>query len=136
MKTGNQITNDVVELLKGSALVGAISGGMYRDGMRPKDSEREDLMVIFTSASGRQLQDGDVTLNIYVPDIQAEPSGVWYQDSARCEELETLAQREIDTWNGRSPYRFVQRSAIYSMHDDEIHQSFVVVRLGFYVLDV
>ena len=136
MKTGTQIQSDIIDLLKGSPLLAALSGGMYRGGMRPRGSKKEDLMVIFTTALGGQLQQGDVTLNIYVPDIPVGKDGVLYQNSARCEEIERLALEEIETWNVRSAYRFTLRATISSDHDDDINQSFVVVRLGFRVLDV
>lgn len=136
MKTGTQIQSDIVDLLRGSALLETLSGGMYRAGMRPRDSRAEDLVVIFTTGTGNVLQEGVVTLNIYVPDIAVEPDGVLVPDSGRCQDLEAMALNEIDTWNAKSPYHFSLRNTIYTMHDDAIEQSFIAVLLRFRVLDV
>ena len=135
MRTGTQVQNDIIDLLKGSELVNSISGGLYRGEMRPKDSNKEDLLVMFTSGNGALEQEGDVTLNIYVPDIFVGTDGVSYQDSARCEVLEAAVLAEVSTWNQRSDYHFSLRNTIFSLHDDEIRQSFVVVRLGFKCLN-
>ena len=116
-------------------MANSISGGLYRGGMRPKDSRKEDLLVMFTSGNGALEQKGDVTLNIYVPDIMTGTDGVSYQDSARCEALEAAALAEVSTWNKRSDYHFSLRNTIFTLHDDDIRQSFVVVRLGFKCLN-
>ena len=135
MRTGIQVQNDIIDLLKGSELVNSISGGLYRGGMRPKDSNKEDLIVSFQTGTGGLVQEGYVNINIYVPDIYVGTDGVSYQDSARCEVLESAAYAEVSTWTKRSDYHFSLRNTIYTLHDDEIRQSFVVVRLGFKCLN-
>ena len=48
-KTSKQIQGDVYRLLQDSVLSGMISGEVYRSGYRPRDSNREDAVVIFTT---------------------------------------------------------------------------------------
>ena len=135
MKTGIQVQNDIINLLRGSSLANSLSGGLYRGGMRPRDSRLEDIVVTFTTANGNQVQEGVVTINIFVPDIAIARDGILYQDSARCEAVETMAQDELDTWNGTTEYHFTLRNTIFTLHDDDIHESFVVIRLGFKCLN-
>lgn len=133
MLTGQQVITDVIALLRQTDLPDAIGGGIYRQGTRPRDSKAEDLVVIFTTADAEQFQKGVVTLNIYVPDIEAPGiDGVNYEDSARCAEIEAAAQSAVESLKAyRSDYLFRLRDAIFTQRDEDIRQSFVVVRLGF-----
>ncbi len=132
MKTGQQIVTDLIALLRGSTLASGVNGAVYRSGTRPRDSRAEDVVVIFTAGDGAQFQSGVVTLNIFVPYIPVGNDGVLYEDSERCEEIEALAQSTVDDLTAdRSNYRFRLRDTIHTQQDDEINQSFVVVRLSF-----
>lgn len=132
MKTGHQIQTDVYNLLRGSSFVEGLSGGLYRQGTRPRDSRLEDCIVIFTTADAEQVQEGVVTLNVYVPDIYPYTNGLPVENIARCEELEGLLQEWVDSLTaGVSDYLFKLKSAIHTQRDEDIHQSFVVARLSF-----
>lgn len=133
MKTGHQIQTDIYGMLKGSTLVASLSGGLYRQGMRPPDSRLEDCVVIFTTADAEQVQEGVVTLNVYVPDIYPYENGVPVEDIARCEVIEGLVQQWVETRTAgvSGGYLFNLTSAVHTQRDEEIHQSFVVARLRF-----
>lgn len=132
MKTGTQIQTDIYGFLKGSTLIGSLSGGLYRHGLRPRDSQSEDCTVIFTTADAKQIQEGVVTINIFVPDIFPYPTGVPVVNIARCEEIEGLLQEWVDDMTAeRSSYLFELKDAIHTQHDDSINQAFVVARLSF-----
>lgn len=135
-KTGHQIQTDLYEMLKDTVLVSALSGSIYRAGLRPRDSQLEDLMVIFTTADAEQVQEGVVTLNVYVPDICPFANGVYVENIARCEVVEGLVQTQVDAMTAdKSNYKFHLNTAVHTQHDDEIHQSFVVARLSFRYFD-
>lgn len=134
------MVTDVIALLRNTDLItdkdSKIGGKIYRAGTRPKDSTAEDCVVIFTTADAEQFQSGVVTLNIYVPDLQIGSDGVRVVDSARCEALEALAQASVDSITAAaSNYKFKLRDAIHTQRDEDINQSFVVVRLGFKYYD-
>ena len=141
MKTGQQIVTDLIALLRNTALVNGVSetdtiegvgGDIYRSGTRPRDSKEEDIVVIFTTGDGAQFQSGVVTLNIFVPYIACGSDGVLYEDSERCEQIESLAQTTVNGLTANlSDYKFRLRDTIHTQQDDEINQSFVVVRLSF-----
>ncbi len=131
-KTGKQIQGDIRRMLAGSKLAEAVSGGIYRNGYRPRDSRKEDIIVTFTTGIPDQIETGVVTVNIYVPDIDPCGNGVFVEDGRRTEQLEALAQQWADSLTAaKSPYLFRLRQTIYTEEAPEIAQHFIVVRLGF-----
>jgi hypothetical protein len=135
-KTGKQVQSDIIELLKGSQLAGLVSGGIYRNGYRPRDSKSEDIVVIFTTGLSGQIQTGVVTVNVFVPDIGNPDNGVMIENGRRCEALEVAAAEWVESLTAdRSDYRFTLQQTIYTEADAEIHQHFVVIKLKFELLD-
>ena len=82
-KTSKQVQGDVYRLLKDSTLYSMISGEVYRQGYRPRDSRLEDAVVIFTAGLPDQIQTGVVTVHIYCPDIDPYGNGVLVEDGDR-----------------------------------------------------
>lgn len=119
---------DIYRLLRNSGLARAINGDVYRHGMRPRDSRKEDAVVVFTAGTSGQVQDGVVTVNIYVPDIDPRDDGSMVEDTRRTEELEGAA----DEWARglQAPgYLFRLADAIHTAAEPSIAQHFVVVRI-------
>lgn len=131
-KTSKQIQGDIYRLLRDSTLYSMISGEVYRSGQRPRDSKKEDAVVIFTAGLPTQIQVGVVTVNIFVPDIDPYDNGVLVEDSERTEEVEALAQAWFDSLTAEvSCYKFDLQQTIMTDADEEIHQHFVVVKLAY-----
>lgn len=131
-KTGKQIQGDIYRFLRASALAGQISGDVYRNGYRPRDSRKEDAIVTFTAGLSDQIQTGVVTINIYVPDIDSDGNGTWLEDGARTEEMEQLAQEWADSLTAAvSNYKFRLQQTIYTEADPQINQHFTVVKLNY-----
>lgn len=131
-KTGKQVQSDVLALLKSSALPSMISGGVYRNGYRPRDSKQEDAIVIFTTGLPTEIQMGVVTVNIYVPDIAPFANGVLVEDGQRCEELERAAAVWVDSLTcAVSNYKFKLQQTIYTEEEPDIKQHFIVVKLRY-----
>lgn len=130
--TAKQIQGDVYTFLKDSVLCSMISGDVYRNGLRPRDSGKEDAVVIFTTGLPDQIQTGVVTVNIYVPDIDPYGNGVLVEDGRRTAELESLAAEWVESLSaGLSNYRFRLQQTIYTEEDADIRQHFVVVKLRY-----
>ena len=132
-KTGSQIEGDVYALLKRSTLSSMISGGVYREGCRPRDSKAEDAVVIFTTGLADEIQTGVVTVNIYFKDFALHPSnGVLVKDGRRAEELERLADAWVRSLTAaKSCYLFRLHETIHTEPAPDIHQHFVVVKLRY-----
>lgn len=128
--TSRQVQGDVYRLLRNSLLAKMITGEVYREGMRPRDSRKEDAVVIFTTGLTGEIQSGVVTVHIYSPDIAPWGNGVRVENMARTEQLEQLAQQWADSLTARdSCYLFRLQQTIYTEADLELHQHFVVVKL-------
>lgn len=131
-KTSKQVQGDIYRLLKGSTFYSMISGDVYRNGLRPRDSRKEDAVVIFTTGLPYQIQTGVVTVNIYVPDIDPYDNGVLVEDGERTEEIERLAQQWVDSLTtDKSCYKFRLQQTIYTEEEPDINQHFIVVKLGY-----
>lgn len=136
MKTGHDIQGEIYDLLRGSSLEQAVSGEVYKNGYRPRDSRLEDIVVTFTQSTAAQVQDGIVTVNIYVPDVDPYNNGVWVEDGARTAELERAAL----TWfNGidrsATDLRLDASQPPFTMEDHASMQHFVTLRIRFRYLD-
>lgn len=131
-KTAAQVEDDVFQLIRSSVLFTKISGSVYHEETRPRDSQLEDVVVIYTAGIPSQIQTGVVTINIYVPFIDPYLNGVWVKDVERCKEIETLAQAWVETLTAKvSNYSFELKDTIHTTSDHEIGQSFVVVKLSY-----
>lgn len=131
-KTSKQVQGDIYQLLKDSTLYTMISGEVYRQGYRPRDSRKEDAVVIFTTGLPDQIQTGVVTVNIYVPDIDPYQNGVLVEDGERTESIERLAQQWVDgLTTDRSCYKFKLQQTIYTEEEPDIRQHFIVVKLKY-----
>lgn len=131
-KTSRQVQGDIYRMLRQSPLAKAISGGVYRQGMRPRDSRKEDAVVIFTSGLTGQVQTGVVTLNVFVPDTDPWGNGTAVEDAERTEQIERIAQQWVDSLTAAtSCYLFSLQQAITTDAAEEIQQHFVVVRLKY-----
>lgn len=119
-------------MLGASTLSSMISGAVYREGYRPRGSEVEDAIVIFTTGTTGDIERGVVTINIYVPDIDAFDNGVLVEDGARTDEIERAAAEWVKSLTAdKSNYKFRLMQTIYTEEDREIHQHFVVVVLQY-----
>lgn len=123
-------------MLKDSSFSSMISGKVYRKGYRPRDSRKEDAVVIFTTGLPNQIQTGVVTVNIFVPDIDPYNNGVLVEDGKRTEEVERLAQEWVDSLTtDKSCYKFELQQTIYTEEEPETNQHFVVVKLKYQYYD-
>jgi hypothetical protein len=137
VKTGKQVQSDVISLLKGSALASLINGQIYRNGMRPRDSQSEDAIVTFTAGLSDQIQTGVVTINIFVPDIDPYSNGVRVEDGQRLEEIEIAAAEWVSSLTtAASDYKFSLQSAIQTQEEPDLNQHFVVIRLKYELLTI
>lgn len=134
--TSKQIQGDVYRFLRGSTLSAIISGGVYRNGMRPRNSQLEDAVVTFVTGESDEVQSGVVVVNIYVADIDPFDDGVLVEDSERTEELEIAAAEWVESLTcARSNYKFRLSAAIQTFEETEIFQHFVSVRLRYDLWD-
>lgn len=130
MLTAHKVQSDILALLAGSELSSNVSGKVYRRGYRPRDSRDEDIVVTFISGMATQVEQGAVTLNIYVPDI-AHDNGVYVEDGQRTSQIEELAARWVESLPPRINYKFSLLRTISTDHDEAARQHYVTVQLEY-----
>lgn len=67
-KTAHTILDDVVASLRAGGIESVISGRIYKK-KRPDNSTAEDCVMSFKTGTDGQFQNGVVTVNIYVPNV-------------------------------------------------------------------
>ena len=132
-KTGSEIQDDIYQLLRQSTLTGTLTGKVYKDGYRPRDSGKEDAIVIFTAGVPGQIESGIVTVNIFVPDIDPYDNGIWVKDGERCGQIEAEAQKWVDSITAGVIPGYIIRlnTTIHTEEEPAIRQHFVVIKLKY-----
>lgn len=129
-KTGQQIEDDVYNLLIDSPLSSMISGAVYKFGLRPMNSLAEDAVVQFVTGLDGATQEGSLVVNIYVPDVEVFDDGVYRRDIARCTQIEI----ESSTWVESLPvgeYIFSTAATTQTFQEESIKQHFISIRLKY-----
>ncbi len=92
------VKDKIFQHLKGSALEQAVSGVLSKT-TRPKDSDKEDIVISILANNCAQLQTLYVNVNIYVKDdvITRDGSQQYEMDIPRCRELCKLAYDALES---------------------------------------
>ena len=129
-KTEKQIERDFFEFVSKSELAKAITGKVYRKGMRPTDSDKEDIVVKFLSGLDEQVQSGIVVINVYVPDRVIRKTGAKVEDIERIGELEELIISFVEN-NDSNEYDLSRDGTPKSLEAEGIEQHFIYARIKF-----
>lgn len=128
MKSGIEIEQDIYVLAK-DYFTGKISGNVYRDEMRPHNSQSEDLVVTFQTAIDSYFQIGTVNLNLFVP--KKLHKGEYIKDIGRI----TLLSQEMVKFKKQlriGEYHFLNGTTIQDFDcPDEMNQHKINLRLYF-----
>lgn len=137
MVTSKTVQRDIYNALRGSELARNISGRIYYDGTRERDSMLEDVEVVFTyGTTDGQTASGVVTLLVYFPDIDPYGNGVMVEDIARAMELEALCATFVDEVKvSMTNYKIGLRQSIMTQAKTEINQHFVSVMLAYETIE-
>ena len=127
-KTGAEIEKDIYQLIA-AEIKTKINGEVYNSAGRPTDSQKEDAVVIFMTGTEGQIQEGIVTVNIYVPKINSQ-SGRKIKDTARCRALEADLMTAIDQTT-TTEYYLSRRTMIQTFDEEAINQNFVNAQIYF-----
>lgn len=127
-KTGLQVEKDIFSIVKASALASAVSGGVYRDGTRPFNSDKEDIVVAFMTGLAGQIESGTVTVTIHVPDM--ESGGRKMKNISRLNTLEALADTMVEEQKG-GEYRMSLGNTIQSFKSEGIDWHFIDVKIKY-----
>lgn len=94
MKSDIDIKDDIYKWLKSSVLMKSVTGKLCKSGVRPKDSEKEDVVINVVSNNISQSQSAIVNVNVYVNDVNRD--GVSEENTIRLRELCQLALNSME----------------------------------------
>lgn len=130
-KTGAEIESDFFGMLDDSELDKFVSGLVYKKGLRPFGSKREDIVVGFSSGLNGQRQTGAIDVHIYVPNIShGALDGRKVPDKSRIEAVEKKA-REFFGSLISVDYDFPYSATIQSFEAEGLEQYYVSVKIKF-----
>ncbi len=121
-----EIEQDIYDKIK-DELSEIIDGQVYKSGCRPIDAVTEDAVISISDASADQIQEGNVQINIYVPNIGDQP------DKERLTEMSKKHDEICKIMNAKSvnEYDFKPGKASDSYEEVEINQYFVNLSFRF-----
>lgn len=135
MKTASEVIQDFYDALKNSILftdIKKVNGNLYKDGLRPINSNKEDVIIRLTTLQAEQIQEGIITILVYYNNI-VNKSSFSKQNNKRGKELENLTlQLCQNIWVDLKDYDDVfLQNGIVSLEDEEVNQFFVSAKIHF-----
>ena len=108
MKSDILIKDDVYAHIKNSPLASAVTGKICKQGVRPKDSDKEDVVIAVIANLNGQIQEAAVNVNIYVAD-DIKNDGQNQEATIRLRELCRIASETLEVGRG-DDFRFTLES--------------------------
>lgn len=120
MKSDIIIKDDLYRFIKGSPLASAVTGKICKQGVRPKGSDKEDIVISVIANMNGQIQEAVVNVNIYVAD-DLKSDGQNQEATTRLRELCRIASEILETGSGND-YRFTLESQrVLAVEDTREH---------------
>jgi len=108
MKSDILIKDDVYAIIKNSPLASAVTGKICKQGVRPKGSDKEDVVLAILANMNGQIQEAAVNVNIYVKD-DVKSDGQNQEATIRLRELCQIASEILEVGRGED-FRFTLES--------------------------
>lgn len=133
-KTAAEIESDVYRIIKNGKLATSIRGTVMRAGMRRKDAQTEDAVVVFKTGTDAQTQKGIVQIHVYVPDKNVLGDGEKAKDLDRITSLARVmadVSDEMTNDAGQTEYIFERSATIKDYPVEGIAQHFINLELTY-----
>ena len=108
MKSDILIKGDVYAFIKKSPLSAAVTGKICKQGVRPKGSNLEDVVIAVVANMNGQIQEAVVNVNIYVKD-DIKSNGQNQEATIRLRQLCEIASDTLEAGSGED-FRFTLES--------------------------
>lgn len=89
-KTFSDIEQDFYNAIKKTTLAREVSGAVYKYGIRPKGSKKEDVIVKVAALTAKQMQEGTVSVMVYLQPLSKDKDGWIVPDKRRIALIERL----------------------------------------------
>jgi hypothetical protein len=134
IKTEYEFEQDFYNIVKDCEVAKHVSGKVYKSGLRPPDSDKEDIVVKITTVDSNQLQKGVVTIVIFVPDIDGLGGGRSVPNRNRIGQIQKFCRnfRDEVAQKLKGSYAGLKyETAIKTFSSAELAQSYVSIKLEF-----
>lgn len=118
MKTEYAIKTDIYNYLMKSELVNEVTG-LLKKTSRPKNSNKEDIIISVLSNVNGQNQEAVVNVNIYVEDNIID--GQAEEDSARIGKLSELASSILESFTVGGAVVYLEQQKVYEAEGIDWH---------------
>lgn len=129
-------TFDVVDalitvLLADAALKADITGHIYRDGMRPVNSDKEDVVVGTLPITFEQIQRSIANINVHVPTAKITINGIgnFVPNFVRLKEITARIVSLVNEKYIGDYWFLVQQQSFYQENENETYSN---IRVEFY----
>ncbi len=95
-KTFSDIEQDFYNAIKKTTLAHEVSGAVYKYGIRPKGSKKEDVIVKVAALTAKQMQEGTVSIMVYLQPQSVHTDGWIVPDKRRIALIERLVDKLPD----------------------------------------
>lgn len=108
MKSDILIKDDLYKFISKSPLKSSVTGKICKVGVRPKGSDKEDIVISVIANMNGQIQEAVVNVNIYVAD-DIKSDGQNQEYTIRLRDLCRIASETLEVGSG-DDYRFTLES--------------------------
>lgn len=138
IKTESQVEQDFYNGLRKTSLINNVRGKLYKYGLRPFDSKNEDVVLRVTTLNANQLQEGVVTIMVFIKNIDGAEMGRLTPNKKRIAEVETMCLECLEELKHiMEDYGNLRlETSIVSKYDSDTKQSFVSTRIKFSYLTI
>lgn len=125
-KTASEVIGYLRKQLLETGIKKVIDGDIYREGNRPKDSDKEDVVLIHTAGLGGQTQTGVITIHLFVPNKHIDK---------RTQELEVALSESLSKLT-KSAIRWEVSEIPQAYKIDGVQQHFIHAKLKYKLLNI
>lgn len=116
------VKDNLFQFIKGSTLANSVTGVLSKT-VRPKNSDKEDIVISVISNMSGQIQEVYANVNIYVKDLSITRNGVMQNEMnvTRCRELCRLAFDLLEVGSGEDYRFFIESQRVIAVDDIQTH---------------
>lgn len=117
-----EVKDNLFQFIKGSTLANSVTGVLSKT-VRPKNSDKEDIVISVISNMSGQIQEVYANVNIYVKDLSITRNGVTQNEMnvTRCRELCRLAFDLLEVGSGEDYRFFIESQRVIAVDDIQTH---------------
>lgn len=119
MKSDIEVKDDVFLALQSSPIMGEANGELCKQGVRLKDSDKEDVVISVVANVNEDIQEVVVNINVYVKDLFV--NGQYEENTPRLRTLCSVCKKTLKVVNGEDYRMTLISQRVKSVKDAPVH---------------